>query len=276
MNERRLGIRDIPQALIGKVSGEIILADTKIEIIDPNNSIPAAKESLSKNSLIQAFSHTEDDYKVWAKFGRELASLKQVGTVVAWQYYDLRRGVKSLFMGSVLRTWEKGFGVTMIPTVQDYDRGHYPNADTLNFQSTRATLKFIGEPGHILALAPTGHRDISELSRAVEGVGAILTRVNPNTLILPTAIIPSSIKPGIATKVYVGKLLLPQDLEEKRAQIFGEVQSEGKTKLEIKHQHNQELADTLMLEIAQLLPEQYRGYYTQLAAEFVMPQMTNS
>lgn len=238
-----------------------MLAGTKIEIIDPNNSLTAAKESLNKNPLIHAFGHTKDDYKVWAKFERELASLEHVGTVIAWQYYDLRRGVKGLFMGGVLRAWGKGLGVTMIPTVQDYDRKHYPNADILNLQSTRATLKFIEEAGHILAIAPTGHRDISELSRAVEGVGAILTRVNPNIRILPTAIIPSSIKSGVATKVYVGKLLSPQDLEERRAQIFGNAETEGKSKLELKHQHHQQTADTLMFEIAQLLPEQNRGPY---------------
>ena len=265
MHERQqIGIRDIPQAVIGKVSGEIMLAGTKIEIIDPNNSLTAAKESLSENPLIHAFSHTKDDYKIWAKFETELASLKQVGTVVAWQYWDLKRSVKSFFMGGVLRAWGKGLGVTMIPTVQDYDKKHYPNADTLNLQSTRATLKFIAEAGHILAFAPTGHRDSFELSRAVEGAGAILTSVSPNTRILTTAIIPSSIKPGVATKVYVGKLLLPQDLEERRAQIFGNAETEGKSKLELKHQHRQQLADTLMLEIAQLLPEQYRGPYRGL------------
>jgi hypothetical protein len=262
MHERQqIGIKDIPQAVIGKVSGELMLAGTKIEIIDPNNSLAAAKESLSENSLIHAFVHTKDDYKVWAKFERELTSLKQVGTVVAWQYYDLRRGFKGLFMGSVLRAWGKGLGVTMIPTVQDYDKKHYPNADILNLQSTRATLKFIADAGHILAFAPTGHRDSFQLSRAVEGAGAILTRVNPNTRILTTAIIPSSIKPGVATKVYVGKLFSLQDLEERRAQIFGEAETEGKSRLELKHQHHQQLADTLMLEIAQLLPEQHRGPY---------------
>ena len=262
MRERQpLRIRDMPQAVIGKISGELILARTKIEIIDPNNSIASAQESLNENPLIHVFGHTPDDYKVWAKFERELASLKQVGALVAWQYYDLRRGVKGLFMGSVLRAWEKGLGVTIIPTVQDYDRGHYPNADALNFQSTKATLKHLDKPGHILAVAPTGHRDISELSKAVEGIGALLTRVDPNTSILTTAIIPSSIKKGVATKVYVGKLLSPQDLEEKRAQIFGNAQTEGESKLEIKHKNNQQVADVVMLEIANLLPEQYRGPY---------------
>jgi hypothetical protein len=265
MYERRpLRIIDIPQAIVGKVSGELILAGTKIEIIDPNNSIAAAQESLTEGSLIVGFNHTKDDYKVMGKYVKEIAPFNQIGTLIAWQYLDLRRIPKGLFMGSIMRAWEKGLGITIIPTVQNYDRKYYLNADALNFQSTKATLKYLDKPGHVLAIAPTGHRDISELSRAVEGVGALLTRVNPNTRILPTAIIPSSIKSGVETKVYVGNLLSPQDLEEIRTHIFGETQDERKSKLEIKHQHNQQIADTLMQEIANLLPEEYRGPYKNL------------
>lgn len=261
MVERKIGIRNLPQAIIGKVSGELLLATTKIEIDDPNNSVTAAKEHLTTGPLIIIFTHTKSDYKVIGQFVKHITPLDQAAVVVAQQYLASNRGIKRRVMGDIMRSWEMGLGVKMLPTVQEYDRENNPDANAINFRSTRDTLEFLDTPGHVLAIAPTAHRDVFELSRAAEGVGGILKKVKPNTRILPIAVVPSSIEPGVITKVSVGELLSPQDIEDKRAQIFGDAETEGKTKLDLKHEHNQQIADTIMYQAAQLLPYQNRGFY---------------
>lgn len=258
MNERqRLGIRDIPKAVVGKVSGEFILKGTGIELVDPNNYLAIAQEYLEKGPVVVAFSHFDDDYAVWGKFSRTLTSLDHIAILVAMQYLDSKRGTKSKFKGTVMRSWEKGLGIEIIPIVQTYDRSNYPNADSINVNSLRRTLKFLQEPGHVLAIAPEGTRSKNGgLSEAQEGVGAIL-RNTPNALILPVAAIPSPVKLfKTTTQIYVGAPLFHQELEDEYIDKFGNEGGDGKKK-----RHDKEIADLLMRRIAILLPEQNRGYY---------------
>lgn len=258
MNERRkLEIRDIPKVIVGKTSGEFILKGTGIELVDPNSYLGIAQEYLGEGPIVVVFNHFEDDYSVWGKFSRTLTPLNQVAILVAMQYLDSRRGSKSKFKDAVMRSWEKGLGVEIIPIVQTYDKLKYPDADFINLNSLRRTLEFLQEPGHVLAIAPEGTRSKDGgLSEAQEGVGAIL-RNTPNALILPVAAIPSPVKLfKTTTQIYVGAPLFHQELENEYIDKFGNESQDRKKK-----RHDKEIADLLMRRIAILLPPQNRGFY---------------
>ena len=241
MNERK-------GSIIGKVSAEFLMNRATVEIIDPDNNLEIARKHLKTGSAIALFNHFKGDFFLWARvFKENITPLDNVTALVAMKYMDPNRSLASKTLNHMFPAWEKSHGVRVLPIVQSYDRANYENANTINSTSIKKALKTLKEPGKLIAISPEGTRSKNGgLSEAEEGIELLLKL--SKSLAIPFAAehaFDSSAKLfGSKTKIHVGKPFFIADIEKDQEQNPG-----AKKK------------DLIMQRIAQLLPEQNRGYY---------------
>lgn len=234
------------ERLIGKTTGEAFLRSVRVELINPDN-LKVAKEHLKNGSLIVYFNHfARFDTVVYGKIIREnLTSLDNVASWVAMKYLDCSR---NRIISTLLQSWEKAYGVTLLPIVQTNDKESYPNPNKTNMNSLNQAIAYLALPGHVLAVAPEGTRsDTGQLLKAEPGFGTLIKR-GVNVHALPLAGIHSRVQP-LVTKTTV---------------IVGKPFSYGEIKAEQEQNPDQSISDLAMRRIAALLPEENRGYYLSL------------
>jgi len=250
MTERRIGIRDIPKATVGKISGEVLMNAIGIEVVDLDNNLTIVKKHLETDSMILLFNHAKNDFFVWARFiENNLNSLSNAKALVAMKYLDPKRGKGSKAFSLFFPTWKAAFGIDASPIVQRKDHELYPDHKKINTSSVINARKFLQIPGHVLAFSPEGTRSLTgEIGEAEEGTELIL-KLKQGAIILPVAAefpIGSDLKlyrNKTALKIHVGK---PYSYEE----IKAESEQTGKN-----------IPELAMRRIANLLPEQNHGFY---------------
>jgi len=237
---------------LGRLSGEIFLHAVRIEIIDPNNNFQAAKDQLEKGSLILSYNHFEGDIFPWARFVAENFPLTRAAAFVAKKYLDPSRGILSKTLVVAFGAWEKAYGAKVIPLVQTKEKDRYPNADNINFGSIKKALRFLKEPGNVLAIAPEGTRTLTNgLGEAEEGIERLLKR-GENTLALPVSIRPSRVEiHGRPIQIFVGKLFSYMDIQREH-EVYPDIP----------------IKDLIMVRNALLLPAENHGYYKVLLEKY--------
>jgi len=210
-------------------------------------NLEAARKHLQEGSILFYFPHfAKLDPILYGKIIRDyLTSLDKVAGITSLRHIDPNRGKFNAIQGQLIEDWHDAFGINIIPVIQAKDKKDYPDADSFNRYAVKTAAKFLREPGHVLALSPEGTRStIDELLSAEEGFEVLLRLGGRNVLALPVAGVHSTIRPyNTKTKVSVGK---PFSYEE----IRRESQETGKS-----------ITELAMRRIADLLPEQNRGFY---------------
>lgn len=241
MNERR-------RSTIGKVSAELLMGRASQEVNDPENNLAIARRHLETGSGIVIFNHFKGDFFVWARFvQKNLASLDNVTAMVAMKYLDPQRGIASKALSYMFPEWEKSHGVKVLPVVQTKDYHLYSDHRRINMASTLKARSFLQTQGHVLAFSPEGTRSQGELGEAEEGIDIIL-RANKDSIVIPVAAQDLSNSSATLlksnTRISVGAPFFYQDIEADHKQ-YPEIEKK----------------DLIMQRIANLLPEQNRGFY---------------
>lgn len=241
-------MKERQKSFIGKISGELLMNQASIEVRDPNNNLEIVRDHLQTQSAIVLFNHFKGDFFLWAKFIREnIAPLDNVTALVAMKYMDPKRGPASKALNFMFPEWEKSHGVKVLPIVQSYDRQNYEDPNTINTTSMKKAIRTLRETGKIIAISPEGTRSKDGgLSEAEEGI-ELLLKIS-KSMAIPLAAEHSNDSSSKLvkshTKIYVGKPFFAQDIEEDQSQ-----NPDSKKK------------DLIMLRLANLLPEQNRGFY---------------
>jgi 1-acyl-sn-glycerol-3-phosphate acyltransferase len=148
-------------------------------------------------------------------------------------------------------------GFELLPIVQEYDRSSYQDYAAINFASIRKALRILSSPRGVVLIAPEETRSkTGTLQEAKKGIEAIFKskKVQENTLALPIGVFGTEkihqtgkfwFNPFAQITLIVGKPL-----------SYEEVKNDAET-LELP------IKDVFMLKLAQILPENYWGFYSQ-------------
>lgn len=235
-------------SVIGRISGDFLMQRASIETVDPNNNLAVARKQLETGSVVAVFNHFKGDFFLWAKFMKEnITSLDNITALVAMKYLDPNRSPAAKALGIMFPKWEKAYGVRVLPIVQSYDRSSYANPDSINSKSIRETLRRLKTPGTLIAISPEGTRSKDGgLSEAEEGVELLLKL--SKSMALPLAAEHTNDSSGKLfgsnTRIHVGKPFFAQDIEQEQLQ-----------------NPNAKKKDLIMQRLAELLPEENRGFY---------------
>ena len=202
---------------------------------------------LGLRDLLEAGTAVEDHIK---------PSPHHAGVVVSRWHTDPRNGIfariKHYFL---IEKWPESPGIMMFPVVQDKDKDNVLySADWREFNDNayNQAEEFASLPGHMLLITPEGERG-SELQEAEVGVAALFRKLRKTALAIPLAL------PYSESKVIAGTPYSWDELLEDH-----------------KRNPNIRTKDRMMVRLALLLSPQYRGFYAQMASEFVMPPESNS
>jgi len=180
--------------------------------------------------------------------------LDRSGVFVSRRHVDSRIGLPNRIQHYLLvDKWSKYPGVTMIPIVQPKDRGKYKEDwDEFNQDARDKAETFVKTPGNVFIITPEGERSEHELKEAEVGLAALFREAKDIALAMPIGI------PHGTSRVIAGvPFSWSESLED--------------------HRRNPSMRtkDRMMARLALLLPEENRGFYAQMAEEFVMPTPPN-
>lgn len=137
----------------------------------------------------------------------------------------------------------------LLPVVQHYDRGSYPKDFIfgLDKKFAKEARQVLQTPGGIFVIAPEGTRNPTGLQEAQSGVERLF-RWSEKALFQPIGFIETSESNLLLSKpmkAVVGPAYSPEAISE------------------FAQSKNLEVKDALMVLLAQLLPQEYRGVYAQ-------------
>ena len=234
--------------LTGRFTGEIGMALFPIEIVHIQN-LERAREHLKNGSLLVYANHFDRfDTLVYGKALKYYFPLDHLSVLTALKYMDPNRNKEHKMAGLVLRLLSSGYGFQRLRVVQDLDeeKKQYPNFNEINRKTFLQTVRLLKTPGNIVIIAPEGTRsNDGGLLEGKESFETLLKTGGEKVLALPLAAVPP-IRSLHRTRVFVGQPFT-------YAEIKSESEREGKSVTEL-----------AMLRIANLLPEQNRGFYRQI------------
>lgn len=228
------------------------------EILDEQSlaNLRLANEFLKEGSIVLTTNHQKiaDAPVIISMIFEHLSNAKFFAGPAGLKHFDLGRDSGSAVLLRALRF----LNVYATPVVQHNDSraGEYSSKKAELIEDLKKiTFAVLGNPGGVYGIAPEGTRNPSgELQQGRPGVGSLRQFHDPEkVLYLPIAVIyPSEKNPHLQIKVGTPKLInevidvsqLPTD-------------ENGKSTPEAR----QVVSDALMMRIAELLPEEMRGYY---------------
>ena len=145
--------------------------------------------------------------------------------------------------------WAKTPGVKMIRVVQPKHRNLYPDWEEFNAVASDEAKAFLKTPGNVFGITPEGTRSATGLIEAQPGVAMLFRDARDIALAMPLGIHHDT------SKITVGRPFSWTELVE-----------DHKLNPGIKP------TDRMMVRLALLLPEKQRGFYTQMAKDFILPQ----
>ncbi len=264
-------MKEIMQSCVDRVVGEGVFwlgGKLKLDIKVENNAqlekyFANLNEHLKSGSLIVGFNHLSivDPLIVYLLLERGLGdSMQRFVIPASSKFFDGRMGRIS---GSVLRYMQERKKIEAFPVVQASDDSATMDA-VINLRALRPILQALGQPGAIIALSPEGTRSrTGQMIQAQPGAGLFIShciKKEKNTMFVPVGIIGSEGVNKVDSKrfnlrhetgVVLGWPLELKYLLEQKQNLFPDESDDNKA-----------MTDVAMLHIAQLLPEQYRGYYS--------------
>lgn len=247
MNERR-------GSLIGQATWEITRKALHPEIEGKDN-FAIAKQHLENGGSILAYADDPSTKAGVPLIGlaieSQLTSIHQLGVFVSRRQVDWRMGyhVPNFAQHIILENlWGKTPGVKMIRIVQEKDRASYPDWVEYNDAAVEEAKDFLKTPGNVFAITPGATRS-PVLIEAKPGVAALFRDAKDIALALPIAV------PKGTNRVIAGRPFSWADSQE-----------------DYKRNPNMRTKDRMLARLAVLFPEEQRGFYTQMAKDFVWPQ----
>jgi hypothetical protein len=284
--------------IVGNITYEVLAAAVPYKIVDPNGYLnqvmdvlyPWPKNLKAPGGVLIGLNHTSmKDAMVGVKIIKEkLVSLKRGMGIATIKYFDETR--KDSHVGKVF-TWvtsklNAATGLEVIRIVRPGEESEYyamsehsaviggKTPEAYNQTAYSGIIKKTRREGKATVFAPEAHRSWDgKLSRAND-VDGLLKLSGDESVFLPLGLVPVPHKEGIINKA---KRLLAK-IEVRVGKPMTYAQLEAKTKaaneqlapLLPRVNYNKKhpltpltVSDTMMLEIAKLLPEEYWGDYTE-------------
>lgn len=224
-----------------EIEGEANFAIAKAHLEAGGSIIAYLKDPLKKTAVPLAASAIESN----------LASIDHLGVFVSRRQVDWHMGkhYPNLIQHLLLESfWGNYPGVTMIRVVQEKDRESYPDWAQFNDKAYQRAAAFAKTPGNIFVVTPEGERNPNGLGEAQIGFVALFREARDIALTMPIAIPEGTQRVIAGTPFSWGQAIKDRELNP-----------------------NMKMKDRMMARLALLFPVEQRGFYTQMASEFVMP-----
>lgn len=257
------------QRFLGKVVGEAILSAFFTEVIHTQN-FSRTREHLQRGGKVIFYSnhiHRFDSEPVAKAIIEYVGPLDEhTYLMAAMQYRDPDRKENAALVKTT-GFMQRAFRFNFVTVVQDKpeEKIRYPKWRRINMDAFNKIVTVLEEePGAIVYIYPEGTRSqTGALAEAKTGLEKLLERAGSDVIVQPMVIIPpanNKIKPlTMRTRIIVPKPFTYQEiLAEQKANPGLSV------------------TDLSMVKLARELSPQYRGFYAQMASEFVMPPESNS
>ncbi len=258
----------------------------RYEIIDPNHYLngvidvlyPWPQDSKTPGGVIIGLNHTSmKDAIIGAKIiGEKLTSPNRGMGVVTIKYFDETR--KDFRFGKAF-SWvsskiQAGVGFELTRIVRPGEESEYyalpehaaiignKTPEDFNLASNMKAVRRIRK-GAVEVIAPETTRSTTgELTKASE-IDAMLRLSGDKSVFLPLALVPIPSEAGIVKKVK--RLLAKVEVRVGKPMTYAQLETETNPPNERLAQSLPLLtiSDIMMLQIARLLPENYRGYYRE-------------
>lgn len=227
--------------------GDFLLENVHRSVFGVKN-LNTAKEHLKNGgSVLFYFNHFAklDPILYGGIINDYLTPLEDVAGVASRRQLDPKRGLFHKGQAALIKDWEDSYGLKAITVVQEKDKPDYPDADEYNSAAVRTAIRFLRQPGHVLAISPEGTRSkTNELLPAEEGFEALLRLGGKKVIALPAAGEHSTIRPyNTKTKVSIGEPFTYDQIKKQSDETGIDVTT------------------LAMRRIASLLPEGNRGYF---------------
>lgn len=254
------------QRTLGRMIGETVLSPFFTEVIHTQN-FARTREHLQRGGKAVVYTnhiHRFDSEPVAKTIIEYVAPLDERAYVmVSMQYRDPDREENATIV-KAMNLLRGAFRFNFLPMVQDKpeEKARYPKWRRINKDSfDKAVTVLQEEPGGIVYITPEGTRSTTGgLLEAKTGFGKLLERGGDDVIVQPMALVHVQIKPlTMRTRIIVAEPF-----------TYDEIITEQKANPGLS------ITDLSMLKIARELPPENRGFYAQMAAEFVMPPATNS
>jgi len=251
MNERK-------GSVIGSVTWEIARRVARPEIEGKENFEIARKHLEAGGSVIFYANHVPGKLDI-PRLGTAAQDcnipLEKSGVFVSRRHTDSSLGLVNWIQHYLLiDKWSQSPGVTPIRLTQSKDKDRYrEDWEEFNNEAFRKAVEFARTPGNAFVIAPEGERSKGQLKEAEAGLAVLFREVRDIALAMPIAM------PHSTSRVIAGAPFSWSELLEDH-----------------KRNPNIRTKDRMMVRLALLLPPENRGFYAQMAAEFVMPPANSS
>jgi hypothetical protein len=249
MNERR-------GSIIGSVTWEIARMVARPEIEGKENFEIARKHLDAGGSVIFYSNHIPGKLDI-PRIGTAAQDcnipLDHAGVFVSRRHTDSKLGPVNWIQNYLLMDkWSQSLGITPIRLTQSKDKGRYEDWEEFNGEALKRAVEFARTPGNAFVIAPEGERSKHKLKEAEVGLAVLFRDARDIALAMPIAM------PHSTSRLIAGTpFSWSESLEDRR------------------RNPNMRTKDRMMARLALLLPPENRGFYAQMAAEFVMPPATN-
>lgn len=243
----------LPERFLGEAACLALEYGIRPEIEGEENFIQT-KKHLSEGSLILYFNHCSivDPGLLIEILEKNIRSeIKDWVVPGSQKHLDPKRGDLGPIDSWVMQGFAHKKKFLLFPVVQFYDVETYPldEVTKINMKFIRRALKALQSPGGVIFIAPEGTRNQKDnrLLKAQRGVGRFLEH-GKNTVAQPIALIGSGLPRSVIRnpKVVIGPIYTLEQVRE----VAEEKALEA-------------LGDAMMVLLAQILPQEYRGVYAQ-------------
>lgn len=179
--------------------------------------------------------------------------LNRAGIFASRRHTDPSLGIVNKIQHYLLiDKWPQSPGITPIRLTQTKDRNLYDDWKEFNDEAFERAKEFVRTPGNVFVIAPEGERSKNQLKEAESGLAVLFREARDIALAIPIAM------PHSTSRVIAGTPFSWRDSLE-----------------DYQRNPHMKTKDRMMVRLALLLPPENRGFYAQMAAEFVMPPATN-
>lgn len=241
-------------------------------VVYGKKNLKAARTHLANGGslMVEADHIAKLDAILFARVLQEyLTPLDHVSAIVSRRHFDPKRGPISFVQSRLGPDWEEIYGATLLQAVQEKDRNDYQDWAEFNGRMALKAAKKLRKPGNVVFITPEGTRsNTDKLLRAEEGLDTLLRLGGKNVLALPLAAIHKTILPGRRTTVIAGELFSYQDLLDDQARYLEYYEPIWKSMglNDPKKMPTITASDCAMARLAEYLPVENQGVYTELVA----------